>query len=199
MRLASHYTVRFGQRNRQTPVMDSRRVPEPEQVEAKEDPSARTRGTRRGRPRRVASGNGPGTETFAATSLRAALDRIGDRWVLLVVDALAAGPLRFGELAERVGAAPNILTDRLRRLEVEGLVVAAPYSDRPVRSEYRLSAGGTELASALVGVAQWGAAREGLPAERFHKACGSGLELRPWCPTCDRIVDSQESPGTYDL
>lgn len=179
--------------------MASHRVPEPEPVEATEAKSAPSRGTLRGRPRRGRGGSGPVTATFAATSLRAALDRIGDRWVLLVVEALAAGPLRFGELVERVGAAPNILTDRLRRLEVEGLVVAVPYSDRPVRSEYRLSAGGTELASALVGVALWGAAREGLASERFHEACGSGLELRPWCPTCDRMVDSHESPGTYDL
>ncbi|CAN5679217.1 helix-turn-helix domain-containing protein [soil metagenome] len=135
----------------------------------------------------------------ATTPLRLALDRVGDRWVLLVVEALAERPQRFGELAERVGAAPNILTDRLRRLEVEGLVVATPYSERPVRLDYRLSAPGQELANALLALAAWGAAREGLPAERFHEACGSAVELRPWCPTCDRPVGPDESPGTYDL
>ncbi len=116
-----------------------------------------------------------------------------------MIDALADGPLRFGELADRVGAAPNILTDRLRRLEVEGLVVAAPYSERPVRFAYRLSAGGAELATALVALAAWGAAAEGTPPERFHQLCGSGIELRPWCPTCDRPVGVDESPGTFDL
>lgn len=135
----------------------------------------------------------------AGTPLRAALDRIGDRWVLLVVDALADGPLRFGELAERVGAAPNILTDRLRRLEVEGLIVAAPYSERPVRFTYDLTASGRELASALVALAAWGAAGEGIPTEHFHHACGSGIELRPWCPTCDRQVGPGESTNAYDL
>lgn len=163
--------------------------------------AAGTHGTRRGRPRGagVRDGAGRGTASATGTPLGAALDRVGDRWVMLVVDALAAGPQRFGELAEHVGAAPNILTDRLRRLEVEGLVVTTPYSVRPVRSEYRLTASGSALAAALVALAGWGAAREGLPAERFHEACGSGLELRPWCPTCDRPVDPDESPGTYDL
>ena len=131
--------------------------------------------------------------------MRAALDRIGDRWILLLVDALADGPQRFGDLADRVGAAPNILTDRLRRLEVEGLVVATPYSDRPLRFDYRLSAPGQELADALVALTAWGASREGLPAARFHDTCGSAIELRPWCPTCDRPVAPDESPGTYDL
>ncbi|WP_426571394.1 winged helix-turn-helix transcriptional regulator [Aquihabitans sp. McL0605] len=135
----------------------------------------------------------------AGSPLRAALDRIGDRWVLLVVDALADGPLRFGELADRVGAAPNILTDRLRRLEVEGLVVATPYSERPVRFTYDLTASGRELATALVALAGWGAAAEGAPVEPFHAVCGTGIELRPWCPTCERLVGPDEAVAAYDL
>jgi DNA-binding HxlR family transcriptional regulator len=131
--------------------------------------------------------------------LRAALDRVGDRWLLLVVEALADGPLRFGELAERVGAASNILTDRLRRLESEGLVVATPYTERPVRFAYDLTAPGHELATALAALTAWGAAGEGAPAEAFHDVCGAGIELRPWCPTCDRPVDSSETTSLYDL
>ncbi len=52
--------------------------------------------------------------------LAAALERVGDRWSLLLIEALLDGPRRFGELGEAVGGiAPNILTDRLRRLEAE--------------------------------------------------------------------------------
>jgi DNA-binding HxlR family transcriptional regulator len=131
--------------------------------------------------------------------LRAALDRIGDRWILLVVESLADGPLRFGDLRERVGAAPNILTNRLRRLETEGLVVATPYTERPVRVQYDLTAAGRELAAALVALSGWGAAAEGRPGEHFHESCGTALELRPWCPTCDRVVGDDESRHTYDL
>ena len=119
--------------------------------------------------------------------------------MLLVIDALAEGPLRFGELGDRVGAAPNILTDRLRRLEAEGLVVATPYSERPVRFTYDLTARGRELATALVGLGAWGAAASSAPAEHFHDRCGTGVELRPWCPTCDRLVGPDESTNAYDL
>ncbi len=135
----------------------------------------------------------------AGSPLRAALDRVGDRWLLLVVEALSDGPRRFGELGDRVGAAPNILTNRLRRLQGEGLVVATPYSERPVRFSYDLTAAGKELAAALVALTAWGAGGEGAATERFHDACGTGIELRPWCPTCDRPVRIDESSNAYDL
>lgn len=128
-----------------------------------------------------------------------ALDRVGDRWLLLVVDALTDGPLRFGELAERVGSATNILSDRLRRLEADGIVVASAYSERPLRFSYDLTAAGQELAQALVPLAAWGAAAEGRSPERFHRNCGTGIELRPWCPTCDRPVSSDESSSEHQL
>lgn len=168
-------------------------VPEPNRSTAGPSPAGggRRRGARRS-PR-------PAEVPVVDSPLRAALDRVGDRWTLLVVDALADGALRFGELAEQVGAAPNILTDRLRRLGVEGLLVAEPYSERPVRFHYRLSASGAELAAALVTLAAWGAIADGRSVAPFHQACGSAIELRSWCPTCDRPVDPHESPGTYHL
>src|SRR4051794_23991011 len=70
----------------------------------------------------------------ARSPLVEAVSRVGDRWTLLVVDALLAGPRRFGELSEAVsGIAPNILTQRLRHLVHEGLVLQRPYSERPPR------------------------------------------------------------------
>src|SRR5512144_481600 len=84
------------------------------------------------------------------TPLEAALERVGDRWSLLLVDALLAGPRRFNALARALpGIAPNILTDRLRRLERERIVVATPYQHRPPRMSYALTASGRDLASAL--------------------------------------------------
>src|SRR5712691_3402718 len=66
--------------------------------------------------------------------LAAALTAVGDRWTLLLVEALLEGPRRFNDLQDEVtGIAPNILSDRLRRLEQEGLAIAQPYSERPPR------------------------------------------------------------------
>jgi DNA-binding HxlR family transcriptional regulator len=123
-----------------------------------------------------------------------ALSRVGDRWTLLLVEALLDGPRRYGELADAVpGIAPNILAGRLRRLEQDGLLTATRYSDRPPRFQYELTADGRELAAALAVLAGWAARVEGLPAPRYHATCGTAMESRPWCPTCGRTVDNAES------
>src|SRR5438552_16760613 len=88
--------------------------------------------------------------------LAAALERVGDRWSLLVVEALLPGPRRFNELTEAVtGIAPNILADRLRRLEAERVIRSTPYSERPPRFAYELTAAGAALAGALRLLADW--------------------------------------------
>lgn len=122
-------------------------------------------------------------------ALETALRRVGDRWTLLVVAALLDGPRRFGELAEAVpGVATNVLTARLRELERHGLVVAAPYSERPLRVEYHLTAVGTELAGALRLLAAWAGSGDG----PRHGACGTEVEARWWCPTCERLADDED-------
>lgn len=125
------------------------------------------------------------------SALAEAVTRVGDRWALLLVNALLAGPRRFNDLAEAVGGiAPNVLTQRLRHLEREGVVVATPYSQRPLRVVYELTAAGLELAGALRLLAQWGAGAGGEPLR--HPACGTALEARWWCATCDRVVDDPD-------
>jgi DNA-binding HxlR family transcriptional regulator len=126
--------------------------------------------------------------------LAAALERVGDRWSLLLVEALLTGPRRFNELGEAVtGIAPNILADRLRRLETERIVSATPYSERPPRFAYALTAEGAELAGALRLLADWGSrvSRESEPLR--HAACGTPVEARWYCPTCDRPVEGREA------
>src|SRR5438270_11115747 len=120
------------------------------------------------------------------SALADALATVGDRWTLLLVAALLDGPRRFGELQEEVtGIAPNVLTQRLRALERHALVVARPYSERPPRFVYELSAAGSELAGALRLLAGWGARHAEGSAAPTHAVCGGSLEARWWCPTCE--------------
>lgn len=134
-------------------------------------------------------------------ALDAAAARIGDRWALLLVAALLDGPRRFGELqADLAGVAPNVLAKRLRALEAEGLVVATPYTRRPVRVAYGLTAAGTALTDALRLLAQWGAqhpAASSTPTTAVeplhHSACGTVVEARWWCPTCERLVEPKDA------
>jgi DNA-binding HxlR family transcriptional regulator len=127
-----------------------------------------------------------------SSPLAEALATVGDRWTLLVVEALLPGPSRFSELLSQIpGIAANILSDRLKRLEREGLLVARPYSQRPPRATYQLTADGAELAGALRLLADWGT-RHTDPADTpRHLACGTPIEARWYCPTCDQLVDHQ--------
>ena len=123
-----------------------------------------------------------------------ALRLVGDRWTLLVVESLLVGPRRFGELLEGLeGLAPNILSRRLKALEADGLIVATPYSTRPYRVAYSLTAHGAELAGALRLLAQWGAQRSPGAAPLHHATCGTPVEARWWCPTCAREVSDDDA------
>jgi len=128
----------------------------------------------------------------ASSALSGALDRVGDRWSLLVVDALMDQPRRFAELqAALPGIATNVLTQRLRRLEEDGVLMAVPYSTRPVRYSYELTEAGRDLGGATRLLAQWSADHGDGDAETpVHVECGTALIARWWCPTCDRISET---------
>ena len=132
-----------------------------------------------------------------ATPLAEALARVGDRWTLLIVEALLAGPLRFNDLTEQIpGIAASILSDRLKRLERDALIVARPYSDRPPRAAYQLTAEGTDLAGALRLLADWAVRHTDAPQTPRHTACGTPLQARWYCPTCDRLADPEPDTDT---
>jgi DNA-binding HxlR family transcriptional regulator len=132
-----------------------------------------------------------------ASALDAALSRVGDRWSFLVVEALLDGPRRFNDLVAALpGIAPNILTDRLRRLEREGVLVGRAYSERPARLAYSLTADGQELAGVLRLLAAWGAGTSGAAEGVRHLACGSPLDARWFCPTCAVSVDESEEASS---
>jgi DNA-binding HxlR family transcriptional regulator len=127
------------------------------------------------------------------SALAGALAAVGDRWTLLIVAALMEGTRRFADLQSEVrGIAPNVLTARLRTLERDGLVSARPYSQRPPRLEYELSASGWELAGALALLTAWGARHGGAGATPRHGACGTPLEARWWCPVCEEPAAEAE-------
>jgi DNA-binding HxlR family transcriptional regulator len=129
---------------------------------------------------------------LSESPLSEALARVGDRWTLLVVEALLNGPQRFNDLLGQLpGIAANILSDRLKRLERDGLLVARPYSNRPPRAAYHLTANGQELAGALRLLAYWGSGHADPAQAPRHPVCGTPIEARWYCPTCDCLVDDE--------
>lgn len=118
-----------------------------------------------------------------------ALEQVGDRWSLQVVESLLAGPLRFNELRDRLDVAPNILSQRIKQLEGAGILASAPYSTKPVRLIYELTSRGRALADAITALTAWGA---GDDADLHHPVCGSRLEAHWYCPTCQTTVQREE-------
>jgi DNA-binding HxlR family transcriptional regulator len=129
-----------------------------------------------------------------------ALAVLGDRWTLVVIGGLLDGPQRYGDLQARVpGIAPNILSQRLKRLEDAGVITARAYQDRPPRYLYELADGGRELAGAVRLLAEWGARHgAGEPDPPRHAACGTPLETRWYCPTCREAIDTPGSEPPPD-
>ena len=87
---------------------------------------------------------------------RRVLDRIGDRWTVLVVGALDDGPMRFGEITRRIdGISQKMLTQTLRGLERDGLVKRTVYPQVPPRVEYELTEAGRTLREPLKALEDW--------------------------------------------
>jgi DNA-binding HxlR family transcriptional regulator len=87
---------------------------------------------------------------------RVLLDRIGDRWTVLIVGALEAnGRMRFSELRDRIGATPKVLTQSLRALERDGIVERQVYAEVPPRVEYWLTPLGEKLQEPIRLLKDW--------------------------------------------
>jgi DNA-binding HxlR family transcriptional regulator len=84
------------------------------------------------------------------------LDRIGDKWTVLVVVELAKGVRRFRELQRAIpGISQRMLTLTTRRLCRDGLVERTAYATIPPQVDYRLTEMGRSLANAVYGLSEW--------------------------------------------
>jgi DNA-binding HxlR family transcriptional regulator len=101
---------------------------------------------------------------YAATCpTRQALDRIADKWTVLVVGLLGQRPHRFGELLHGIdGISQKMLTQTLRSLEFDGLVSRRVKPTVPITVEYSLTATGRTLTEPLEAIRRW--------AERYIEA-----------------------------
>lgn len=88
--------------------------------------------------------------------IRDVLDRIGDQWSLLVLEQLAAGTLRFNQLARGIGdISKQMLATTLRRLEQDGLVRRQVLAEAPPRVEYALTDLGCSFLQPLQALIHW--------------------------------------------
>jgi len=87
---------------------------------------------------------------------RAVLDRIADKWALLIMDRLSAGPTRFNMLKRDIaGISQKVLSQTLKLLERDGLISRKAYATVPVTVEYALTPLGENLSRAVDAFAHW--------------------------------------------
>ena len=98
----------------------------------------------------------PIIRAMTASPLAAALERVGDRWSLLIIEALLAGPRRFTELRRLIGGVtPKVLTQTLRTMERDGLVTRQVFAEVPPRVEYALTPLGLSLHKPIQAITEW--------------------------------------------
>ena len=123
------------------------------------------------------------------------LDLVGDRWTLLLIRDLLFGKTRFGDFLTSDEHIPtNILADRLKRLEREGLISRVPYSQHPLRVEYHLTDEGRALGHAVDALADWG--MQHFPGTRRGYPPSLSGTRRP----ADDVLEEQSDPvhGRHD-
>ncbi|WCL49614.1 winged helix-turn-helix transcriptional regulator [Leptospira sp. GIMC2001] len=83
---------------------------------------------------------------------------VGDKWTSLILrDLLLQGPRRFQDFIESlVGISPNILSNRLKKLQEYEIIESQLYSQHPPRNDYRLTERGKDLGVIIGGMRDWG-------------------------------------------
>ena len=87
---------------------------------------------------------------------RLVLDRLADKWALLILDRLHEGPVRFNQLRREIkGVSQKVLSQTLKKLERDGLVSRAAFATVPVTVEYALTPLGRTLTDTVAALAHW--------------------------------------------
>ncbi|WP_433272648.1 winged helix-turn-helix transcriptional regulator [Actinosynnema sp. CS-041913] len=104
----------------------------------------------------VGTADAHGDVTHANSVAREVIDRIADRWVLLVISALGDGTLRYSQLRTRIdGISHKMLTRTLRNLERDGLIARHVHPTSPPQVDYTLTPPGRTLLRTVSGICHW--------------------------------------------
>jgi DNA-binding HxlR family transcriptional regulator len=100
--------------------------------------------------------------------LKGVIDVISKKWALLIINALGnRGRLRFNGLMKELGGiSPKTLSDTLKELQAEGLIIRESFAEIPPRVEYSLTNDGLELRKAIIPLLKWAATRSNMNKEK---------------------------------
>ncbi len=121
---------------------------------------------------------------------------VGDEWTIMILREMFLGTRRFDDFLRQTGMSSHLLSQRLKKLEIAGIVRRTAYSQRPPRYEYRLTEMGRTLWPVVISLKQWGdrwLCDGETPVTLMHKGCGAVTEPRMTCPECGEPMNAIDS------
>ncbi|NBK96525.1 MAG: transcriptional regulator [Erysipelotrichia bacterium] len=122
------------------------------------------------------------------------LNLIGDKWTLLILHAIECGNHTYKQLQDTLGSIPtNLLSNRLKELEKDGLLVCSLYQEHPPRYQYELSECGRDLHDLYNVIALWGEKHlQACPKKVTHKKCHHPVKVMYYCKHCNTYVEAED-------
>lgn len=122
------------------------------------------------------------------------LNLIGDKWTLLILRQIMNGHITYKEIQDHLEGIPsNLLSERLKCLEADELIVAELYQAHPPRYGYTLTESGLDLSDIFNSIIIWGEKHlQKCYKQLSHKECGHKIEQHYYCPSCNKEVDKSE-------
>jgi len=122
------------------------------------------------------------------------LNIIGDKWTLLILRQLMMGRDTYTEIQQGLEGIPsNLLSDRLKSLIEDDLIVANLYQAHPPRYRYQLTKSGMDLSDVFNSIILWGERNlKKCHKKLTHSECGHKIELTYYCPECDKYINNND-------
>ena len=124
------------------------------------------------------------------------LGLLGDEWTLLIIQQALLGVTRYGDFMQRLPISNTVLSNRLRALTDNDLLVRATYQTRPVRAEYLITQRGRAFWPVLLSIWEWERRWVADHVDRLpdmrHTQCGSDFAPMLTCRACGEAVTEKE-------
>lgn len=122
------------------------------------------------------------------------LNIVGDKWSLLILHRLFIGCETYKEILDGLEGIPtNLLSERLKSLEADELIIKELYQTHPPRYKYLLTEKGLDLEDVFNSLILWGQKHLNKCYKKLvHKTCNSPIEHRYFCSECNKYVDTNE-------
>ena len=128
-------------------------------------------------------------------SIARAVAQVGDEWTIMILREMFLGTRRFDDFLRQTGMSSHLLSQRLKKLEAQGVLRRERYSEHPPRHEYRLTVMGRDLWPVIIAFKQWGDRwlGEEPSVQIVHKSCGHITQPQMTCPHCGDAMHAHDA------